>query len=488
MSETALAKDARGILNTAGPEGLRAAVMDLEPVTFPANSTKSQTLPYSPTETGDGAEKITFDPAETFYATETGGYYVNVGSHFRAYQRKTPVLSGIRRYLERNGHAQNDFKDLIADHMENIELDRAVDWVGGVAGYQRGILHHGGKRFLITDQPDMIEARSGDWPLLRSIIHQAFPGEDSKSVFLGWLKGGVDAIRKQTHHPAPMLVMAGPANAGKSLLAHVTKIAFGGRTANPMTAWTGKLVWNDNLLRSELLLIDDSLASTDPRARKALGSCFKESIYAGDVEINTRRKTSLSLRPVWRVMVCCNETPENLSVIPPLEDDIEDKIILLKISPVKTPMPAGTADEKNAFGAALREELPAFLGYLEKFIIPPHLTDSRSGITAWKDQELLDAVREISPEKRMENLISLCLQKGFFGIERGQSKWMAAAEVEVILKDRDSPTANQAQTLLNFHTVCGRNLSALAKHQSPFVAGTRGYQGTTQYLITRPGG
>ena len=97
-----------------------------------------QTIPTSPPGAGDETQKLAFDPAEIFYATETGGYYVNVGNHYRAYQRKTPVLSGIRRHLERSGHSENDFKDLLADHMENIELDRAVDWVGGLAGYRRG--------------------------------------------------------------------------------------------------------------------------------------------------------------------------------------------------------------------------------------------------------------------------------------------------------------------------------------------------------------
>lgn len=32
----------------------------------------------------------------------------------------------------------------------------------------------------------------------------------------------------------------------------------------------------------------------------------------------------------------------------------------------------------------------------------------------------------------MENLVSLCLQKGFMEIERGKSKWMFAAEVDAI--------------------------------------------------------
>ena len=282
--------------------------------------------------------------------------------------------------------------------------------------------------------------------------------------------------------------MAGPAKAGKSLLAHIVTKCFGGRTANPMTAWSGQLPWNDNLLAAELLLIDDSVTSTDPRARKHFGSRFKESIYAGDVEINTRRKSSLSLRPVWRVMVCCNETPENLSVIPPLEEGIEDKIILLKVSPVNTPMPARAVEEKEAFAAALTDELPAFLHHLDSFEVPCHLSDSRSGVTAWKDPELLRAVTEISPEKSLESLIALAIAKGHFPEINQGGKWMSAVAVQSILQDRDSPTSSQAFTLLKHAPNCGRYLATLGRHRSPYVSGDRPkiIKGTTHYLIISP--
>ena len=96
MSEAALAKDVRGILNTAGPEALRAAVMDAEPVEAPPEprtnpedaekSTKSQTHSTSPPD----ADKLTFDPERVFYATESGSYLVDTGTHYRTYE----VLTG----------------------------------------------------------------------------------------------------------------------------------------------------------------------------------------------------------------------------------------------------------------------------------------------------------------------------------------------------------------------------------------------------------
>ena len=432
------------------------------------------------------SSKLCFAPGDVYYAADKATYIVDVGTHFREYQRKKPVMTGIMRHLKAEGNSDDDLKSIASDHLEDIELDRACDWVGSIAGHHRGITTIDHRKFLIMDEPAMIDPRRGEWPIIQSILDQAFPDRDARDVFQGWLKGGIGAIRNQSHSPAPMIVMAGEANAGKSLLAFIAKTILGGRSANPTTAWGGKLPWNDDILRAELLLIDDSVGSTDPRARKAFGAYFKEAIFSDGVTINTRRKSSITLRPAWRVMVCCNETAENLSVIPPLEDGIEDKVSLLKVSPIVTPMPASTAEEKTAFAAAIRDELPGFIHHLENFTIPAHLTDSRMGVTAWKDQELLNAVMEISPERRLENLIELAATKGHFPLASGESEWMSAAEVQSILEDRGSPTASQAQGLLKFHSACGRSLSALVKLGSRFVTDVRVLDGMNRYLITLP--
>ena len=424
-----------------------------------------------------------FDPDRIYYHAEKGSYFVDVGNFYRPYTRKTPVKNGLRRYLQHNGKSPSDCKALIPMHMEMIELDQAIDWSGKIAGHLHGVTTTLGRKLLVTEGYNIPESEAGACPLHLSIIRQAFPEQEPSLIFSAWLQGAVQAVRDGIHQPAPMMVLAGEANAGKSLLAHLCKQAMGGRSSNPMTTWTGQLPWNDNLLGSELLLIDDSVASTDPRARKAFGARFKESIYAGNVEVNIRQKTSVSMRPVWRVMVCCNETPENLSVIPPLEEGIEDKIILLKVARVETPMPSKHPKEREAFQSSLKAELPAFLRWLEKVELPVHLTDSRSGVTAWKDSALYDAVMEISPEKRLERLLALAINKGF--LQSGD--WLSAAEIQGQLEDRDSPTSHQAKTLLKFDASAGKYLATLCKKSAcNYVTKSKQIHGIAHYLIYNP--
>lgn len=432
-----------------------------------------------------------FTPESVFYASETGGYYVDIknagGRFYRHYSRNRPIKAGIDRHFSAQGYDLDDRKGMIAEAMNDVEIDRAVDWAGELAGHKRGLLEYKGRGFLVTAGPKIYESKQGVFPLILSVIEQAFPNPDAKAVFLGWLSGGVEAVKAQTHHPAPMLVLAGPPKAGKSLLAYIAKSVLGGRAANPMISWTGTLPWNDDLLGSELLLIDDSVASTDPRARKEFGARFKEAIYAGDVAIHTRRKSSISLRPVWRVMVCCNETPENLSIIPPLEDGIEDKIALLKVNPVEPPMPTQTPEGREAFSKALLHEMPFFMRFLEKVEVPAELRDSRSGVKAWQDPDLLSDITAISPEKNLENLLSTAIQQRSLLGEDGE-KWLSATEIDQALKNRNSPTAGQAQTLLKFHANCGTYLSKLSKQGSLFVQGTKKLHGITHYKILRPEG
>lgn len=450
--------------------------------------TKSETLSTSPPKESPSAKlspplhpsgKINYPPETIYYHASKGHFLVNLGQRFRTFSKRKPVHTGLSRYVqEQTGASKRDADEEAKELLDSAEVDRAVDWCGAIAGYPSG-LHHDHKQMtmLITEGPMLVNPSPGDCPLLDSVFTQAFPVDDARTVFLGWLAQGIDAVRKNTHQAAPMMVLAGPIKAGKSLIAWIAQQCLGGRIANPSTAWTGTLPWNDDLAASELLLIDDNRASTDIRDRRNLGARFKESIYAPAVTINKRNSSSLSLRPVWRVLICCNETPENLSVIPPLDTDNEDKISLLQTFPVSLPVDTSSPEGKTELQQRIRTELPAFLHKLQQLQIPDHLHDSRSGVRAWKDKILLARLHQISPEGQLESIIR---QGGLDLSHDGQ--WLTAAEVRNNLIH--SSQGDHARDLLKSTTCTGRYLARLIEQKSEIVTDRRTYQGTNQYLIT----
>lgn len=510
-------KDARALFKQGGKEAIQERLKEARPYTPPeesqtssAKSEKSGSFSPSPPdqkpEDGNKSEKsgtlstsppsdqLVFRPEGIYYLTVNGHFLVDIGPRFRRYSKKTPVANGLFRYLLNAATEKPDEDGIKALHKQalaelgNCEIDNAVDWAGSIAGYKRGLHRERGQALLVLEEADIPDASPGETPVIDGILRQAFPDPDALHVFLGWLKGGVAAIRRGIHQPAPMLVLAGDVNTGKSLLAWIIAQCFGGRIGHPWTAWSGSLPWNDDLVKSELLLIDDNQSSTDIRQRKAFGAKFKEAIYSPEIQVNQRNNSSLSLRPVWRVVVCCNETPENLSVIPPIDSDISDKLILLHFRKAELPVDTSTADGKAELQAMIRTELPAFLAKLDAFEIPEHLHDSRAGVTAWKSPHLTAQLRAIAPEGIMEDLLRQALDSGFLGVERGEEKWMSANEIQARLTEPESPTSGPARSLLRHHTSAGRNLSDLEKNGCDIVTGKKVVNGTARYLIHRPEG
>lgn len=434
--------------------------------------------------TGDDSNRVEvcFDPGSVYYDTVTARFLVDAGRHYRAYSRRAPVIEGIRRFLVAKGMDDDDASAAAERAVLNAEIDAAVDWCGPIAGHKRGILRKGALSLLVTTEPELVEPATGRCPLINGMLRDAFAGAVERVVFTGWLSGALHAVRSGMHQPAPMMVLAGAVNTGKSLLAWLVGELLGGRTANPFVAWSGTLPWNDNLAAAELLIIDDSVSSTDIRTRREFGARFKEAIYSAEVEIRRRNVSAISLRPVWRVLLACNDTADALSIIPPFDDDLADKISLLRVHPIRLPVDTSSADGKRELQRMLREEFPAFVAQLLALEIPPDMRDSRSGMMAWRDPELSEAIDGLTPEHRLDGLLRDAMEGNVIGISMGGSRLLTASEIEGLLCDSTSPVRDQARHLLGRSDfACGRYLGRLAKRgeivqRGPIVRGIQQWE------------
>jgi hypothetical protein len=227
------------------------------------------------------------------------------------------------------------------------------------------------------------------------------------------------------------------------------------------------MLWNDDLVGSELLLVDDCIGSTEIRARRNFGASFKEAIYPHVVQLRKRNASSVSVRPVWCVLVCCNDTPESLQIIPPLDADLSDKVALLHVTGLRPPVDTSTPEGRKELQAMIRQELPAFAAELLAWETPEDLRDTRSGVKAWRDPALTEAVEAHSPAKRLEAILETALQHR--GIWHDIPNDLTAAEIEARLLDPQSPVKEQARGLFTWHGACGSALSRLARAGSEYV-------------------
>jgi len=403
-----------------------------------------------------------YAPEDVFYDGPAGRYLIRVENTYHLQSKRGPVITGLARFLSKEYEDAKELTAAVKGTINARELDGGIQWSGNIAGHQQGLSRDiDGKPILILSEAQQPQPKPGNCSLINELLANAFEQETAFQVFLSWLAGRYRAVRDHTHIPSPMLVMAGEVNSGKSLIAWIASQCLGGRTANPYNAWAGGMLWNDDLVGAEMLLVDDCAGSIEMRARRCFGAAFKEAMYPHIVQLRKRHSSSVSVRPVWACIVCCNDTPEALQIIPPLDADMSDKVILLHVSPLVLPVDTSTPAGRSAMQTMIRNELPAFVQQLAEWVTPAELHDTRSGITAWRDPELLDSVDANSPARRIESLITAAIENR--GIWHDIPREFTAIEIETRLTDPHSPVRDQAKALLHWHGACGAALQRLAK-------------------------
>ena len=439
------------------------------------NHWKEYRLAYEPAaerrKSNSNGNKQSPLPVEAYYDSQRGCYWIRNSRGGWVSLTET----ALRRYLKANGFSAAVGDQLLISPLDEallfIQQTRDVDYAGPLAGFKIGVHDVQGRRILVTESPALIEPAPGPWPLLGKLIENLLLDDlcDQRPYLYGWLKVAIESLRQWQRRPGQGLAIAGPHDCGKSLLQNLITVLLGGRMAKPYQYMTGLTAFNADCFAAEHQMIEDEAASTDFRARRTFGANLK-NVTVNDVQrCHAKNRTPISLPPFWRLTITVNDEPENLMVLPPIDDSIEDKLILLRAR--KRPMPARTSTlaERTAFWSALLAELPAFVDYLIKWEIPVELRSERFGITHYHHPEILRAIDDLAPEKRLLTLIDSEVFK-----DGAPRQWHGTAEeLETLLTDREAGTSYAARQLFTFNTACGVYLGRLARKHPDRVAEKR---------------
>lgn len=412
MSKPTTIKDCREVLTTHGPDILRQAAMNAEPLETqspnheepvsdnpPPVASPDGMPPYQASQPRilTGLEGI--GPASKFFYDGVR-YFMDTRIEFVPMDQKS-----VARHMKSWGWSRDEIDSAVCQ----IQTDKHIHYAGPLAGHPRGLHMAGGVKLLATVSPEVIAAQAGAWDTLRSVLtgllEDPDAGQAQLETFLAWLKVARESLLSNRRRPGQAIAFAGPRGSGKSLLIDITELALGGRRANPYAYFTGRTNFNGDLAGAELLAVDDEAGSTDIRSRRTLAANIKACLFAGAVRIEGKNKTAFTFRPCWRMLVALNDEPESLLVLPPITEDIGDKIILFRCHKRPLPMPAHTLDEREAFFAKLRGDLPGLLDWLEKWQIPADLREERCGVKAYHHPAILHGLHELSPEGQLIGLI-----------------------------------------------------------------------------------
>ena len=206
-------------------------------------------------------------------------------------------------------------------------------------------------------------------------------------------------------------------------------------------------------------MMEDEAASTLHRDRLTLGTSIKNIIANRVHPCHAKHRQIVNLCPWWRMTISLNDRPERLLVLPPMADDIADKIILLRATRYPMPMPAETPEEKEVFWRTLRDELPAFLYWLlHEYQIDDSWRDTRFGIRTFHHPYLLTEVEELSPAIALLGLIDIA------NIWEVQSNVWEGTALELRAELLQHPkTSRDADRLLEWTNACGEYLNDLCE-------------------------
>jgi hypothetical protein len=188
-------------------------------------------------------------------------------------------------------------------------------------------------------------------------------------------------------------------------------------------------------------------------------------------DLHGKGRDAVALRPWWRVSITCNDQPENLLVLPPLNADVSDKLIMLRASRFDLPMPVETQEQKDTFSAAIKRELPAFLFFLlNLYELPEQYRDRRYGVATFHHPDLAEALDRLSPESELLELIDLTL-----GNELATGElWIKASDLEDRIRRSHGVRADR---IFTYSQACGKYLQRLSVNHPERVQKNRRHCG-----------
>lgn len=417
---------------------------------------------------------VTFDPMKYHVATPEG--------RFDPMDEKNVV-----RRLRAVGVSQKVPKGADISPVESCllayQLHNKADGFGRLSGHSSGLHEQGGKRFLVVEGSRPTVAVPGEWPVVDALLTAQF-GMEQMPYLIGWLQQARRSFRSFAPLPGQVAIFAGPHGVGKSLLQNaVITPLLGGRQACPFDYMAGKCDFNSEIFEADHLAVEDKFFRFDMDTRRQFGTRLKELAVNSIQRCHGKGQRAIFLTPKWRVSLSLNPEKENLNVLPPMDDAIKEKLHLFSLSMPEFPFSDGATEKREAFGAAIAAELPAFAHFVDTYEVPNDLRHERYGVKSWHCPALLDAVEDTAPEVSL--LACLLHDLPTLGLPDPTAWSGDATDLERLMTASAMPSAMIVRRLLSWPGAMGTYLGRLAKTK-PKVVKRKRVKGTSQWHITFP--
>lgn len=378
----------------------------------------------------------------------------NSQGQFQPYSDYTAKLMLKRKGYSDKSYLHNGLTYLEEEYLR-LAYTNSVSFAGPLGGFRQGLMEYNGNRILVSNSPNILPARKGDWSTLKYLITNLLDEEEVH--FYGWIKSARESLLAGLPwRPGQMLVIAGPENCGKSVLQSLITHMLGGRASSPYKYMEGSTDFNSEIFSAEHGLIGDSNHKLGKGARRAFGAAIKELTVNPEQWVHGKHKGGCTLSAFLRLSLSVNDAPYALQVLPEMESDVRNKLIVLQAHHV--PMPIGTDEfpTMHSFAARLRAEIPAFLYAMQQMEIPEEMRDLRYGYRSYHSKSVLEKMSSLSEEWKFWTLCEMYLFAGEHRMD-----WQGTAH-ELERKLREDVKGENLSHLFYYSGACGQYLTSLA--------------------------
>lgn len=336
---------------------------------------------------------------------------------------------------------------------------RSLVYAGLLAGWRSGVHQVPAGRILVTKGPKLVVPSPGEWPTLDTFLRTLL--EDDPAQFptvMSWLKLAVESLSSGSFRPGQVLAIAGPRNCGKSLFQKLMTELLGGRFARPYAFMAGRTEFNKDLFEAEHLVVEDDVPSTRLEDRRNFGARIKEITANEGQRLHAKHRDALVLSVFWRLSITVNDEPENLMILPPIDESLADKIILLRARQATLPCETDTGEGRARCWQTLTQELPAFAAALQAWQIPEELRAHRYGVKHFHHDHILQVLADLAPESKLADILDAVLFPG-----PAPSAWTGTAAALERQLFASVDFGGDARRLLTFNTACAVYLGRLSK-------------------------
>jgi hypothetical protein len=455
---------------------------------YKSNANDPAALQNSHTNHSDDSKKPELPPKK-----QSAIYYMKQGGGYLWEQPSSQVVFANEATAKRALKQESTFDDLSKAQLEkklyDIQTSQAIDYAGSLPGYRKGIHYENGLMLYCmqaSELPVEIMTDAGafgcGWPVIHELMRRLFITDGNEDQFwtvFAHLKVAQETLRgllklnttgqKRNVQSGQAMALVGPKDGGKSLfLEKVIAPLIGGRMVDAFKAFTADSDgFNGELLNGEVWHIDDQEHSTDIRTRRRLAAHLKSKLFGAAVAFHPKHKTPITIKPFARLFICCNSTPENLTVLPPITDDISDKIHLILCNKAEIPMPLNSEEDRQLLLEELAKEIPYLAGELRRWVITEKFRSKRTGVLTYINPWIETQLRKQSPEAQLAELIIAAMNSGVIdkNVWEGSSR-----ELKDVLTGESFIARRDAINLLGgWNAATGTYLSRLAANREEYV-------------------